>query len=300
MAVVLAYLVCALVWGTTWFAIRVCIGEGGYPTIAAAALRFTLAALILSLLIRIVRASPGPVSLRQKVWLIVAGLLNGVGYALVYLGEESVPGAFAAILFGTLPLVTAFLAVITKTERVTIPQVLGSLISLLGIGIIFWDRLAVSMEQATGIGLLCGGVVVSAFYSLILKREGKGVHVLRSTIIFLSVTALLLWLVALAIGKTALPWPPPRDPSLALLYLAIFGSVLTFGSYLYLLQHVSLMTTTTLVFIQPLIALTVDYLWESEANFSGQSYLGAGVTMSGVVLSLLWKHFRARARGAAV
>jgi drug/metabolite transporter (DMT)-like permease len=74
----------------------------------------------------------------------------------------------------------------------------------------------------------------------------------------------------------------------------VFGSCLTFGSYLYLLQHVSLMTTTTLVFIQPLIALTVDYHWEAEANFSANSYVGAAVTMGGVVLSLLWKRRRMR------
>jgi drug/metabolite transporter (DMT)-like permease len=222
-------------------------------------------------------------------WLMVAGLLNGTGYALVYVGEESVPGAFAAILFGTLPLVTALLAVITKTERVSVAQVVGSLTSLAGIGVIFWDRLSVSMEQATGVALLCGGVLVSAFYSLILKREAGSMHALRSTVWFLSVTAILLWVIALAIGKAELPWPPPTNPSLALLYLAIFGSVLTFGSYLYLLQRVSLMTTTTLVFIQPLIALTVDYMWEADANLSLNSYLGAGVTMSGVVLSLLWR-----------
>jgi drug/metabolite transporter (DMT)-like permease len=79
---------------------------------------------------------------------------------------------------------------------------------------------------------------------------------------------------------------------LALLYLALVGSVLTFGSYLYLLQRVSLMTTTTLVFIQPIIALTVDYYWEADAKFSLNSYLGAGVTMSGVILSLVWRHTR--------
>jgi drug/metabolite transporter (DMT)-like permease len=290
--VVLAYLTCSIVWGTTWFAIRVCIGEGGYPTIAAAALRFTIAAVLLLFVVALMRAEPGPQGRRQRSWLILAGLLNGVGYALVYKGEESVPGAFAAIIFGTFPLVTALLAVITKTERVSIAQVLGSMMSLLGIGIIFWDRLAVSNTQAAGIALLCGGVVVSAFYSLILKREGHGVHVLRSTSWFLGVTAVFLWIVALGIGETSMPWPPPTEPSLALLYLAVFGSVLTFGSLLYLLKHVSLMTTTTLVFIQPLIALFVDHMWESEADFSTRSYVGAGVTMSGVVLSLLWKHFR--------
>lgn len=159
MLVVLAYLVCAVVWGTTWFAIRVCIGEGGFPTIASAATRFTIASLILLSIVQFARITPRIGSWRQRRWLTVAGLLNGVGYALVYLGEERVPGAFAAILFGTLPLLTAFFAILSKTEKVTLGHILGASTSLLGISIIFWDRLSVSPDQAWRVGLLCGGVV---------------------------------------------------------------------------------------------------------------------------------------------
>lgn len=292
MVVVAAYFVCAVVWGTTWFAIRVCIGPGGYPTIAGAAFRFTIAALILVALVWYRSMGPDARNHRQHAYLILAGLLNGIGYALVYLGEETVSGAFAAILFGTMPLVTAFLAVITKTERVTAGHVLGALISLGGISIIFIERMAVSSSQALGVGLLAISVVVSSICSVILKREGKGVHVLYSTAIFIVFTALALWLTALVIGNYRLPWPPPLVPFLALLYLAIFGSVLTFVSYLYLLQHVSLMTVTTLVFIHPVVALFVDSQWEPEAYFSASTFLGAGISLGGVLLSVLWKHYR--------
>src|SRR5215510_16077874 len=46
-AVPVAYLACALIWGTTWYAIRVSIAPGAYPTLAALALRFAIAAVIL-------------------------------------------------------------------------------------------------------------------------------------------------------------------------------------------------------------------------------------------------------------
>src|SRR5262249_15527850 len=46
--VVGAYLLCALVWGTTWFAIRVSIAPGGYPTYEAAALRFSVAVAVIA------------------------------------------------------------------------------------------------------------------------------------------------------------------------------------------------------------------------------------------------------------
>ncbi len=287
--VVVAYLTCAVVWGTTWFAIRVCIGEGGYPTLASAALRFAIAAVLLRLLVLALKSGPGVRTRHQRVWFTIAGLLNGLGYALVYLGEETVTGAFASILFGTLPILTAFLAGITKTERVTLGHFLGALIALGGIVIIFGDRVSVSLDQGAGVALICGGVVVSAIYSLVLKRESSGVNALCATSWFLTVTACAIGVAALLSGPTALPWPPPLRPTLALFYLAIFGSILTFVSYLYLLQRVSLMATTTLVFVQPLIALFVDAMWEEQAMLTASSYVGVGVTLAGVLVATFWK-----------
>lgn len=297
MLVVLAYLVCAVVWGTTWFAIRVCIGEGGFPTIASAATRFTIASLILLSIVQFAQITPRIGSWRQRRWLTMAGLFNGVGYALVYLGEERVPGAFAAILFGTLPLLTAFFAILSKTEKVTLGHILGASTSLLGISIIFWDRLSVSPDQAWGVGLLCGGVVVSAIYSVILKRECAAIHPIAASAWFLSVTAIALWCTAIVLGKASLPWPLPVEASIALLYLAVIGSVLTFVSYIYLLQHASLMTSTTLVFIQPVIALFIDSQWEQDIQLQSSSYWGTAITLGGVLLSLLWTS-RLRARKA--
>ncbi len=294
MFVAIAYVTCAVVWGTTWFAIRVCIGEGGFPTLTSAALRFTIAAIALHLLVALLGSGPKIRERRQRVWLGAAGLLNGLGYALVYLGEETVPGAFASILFGTLPLLSAFLAGITRTEKIHLGHVLGAVVSLVGIVTIVGDRASVSASQGTGIALLCGGVVLSALYSLLLKRESSGVHALCATSWFLTVTAAALWCAALLAEGWMTAWPSTASPTLALLYLALIGSVLTFASYLYLLQRVSLMTTTTLVFIQPVIALFVDSQWEPDVRLTLASYVGAAVTLAGVLVATLWTRMRHR------
>ena len=289
--VAITYMTCAIVWGTTWFAIRVCIGEGGYPTLASAAIRFTIAAVVLRGLVLLFRSSPGVRTPKQRLWFTIAGILNGVGYALVYLGEETVPGAFASIMFGTLPLLTAFIAAISTTERVHLGHFLGAAIALGGIVVIFGDRAAVSSEQGFGTTLIALAVVVSSLSGVILKHHGGGVHALCATNWFLGVSAVVLWAAALLSEGSGLPWPLPVQPTLALLYLAIFGSVLTFASYLYLLQRVSLMTTTTLVFVQPLIALFVDAHWEDDVHLTVTSYFGAAITLLGVLVATLWKQW---------
>ncbi len=283
----LAYVVCAVVWGTTWFAIRVCIGDGGYPTVPAAALRFTIATAVLLPMAAAGWARPGPRDRRQLLWLIAAGLLNALGYGLVYSGEEHVSGALAAVLFGIEPLAVALIATVTRTERVRRSDLVGAVIALFGVSVIFWDRLDVSRDQAAGVGLILLAVIVSGAYAVIVKREGDGMHPLASAAVFLTVTAVALWAFVLASGWQPLPWPPPVKPTLALFYLAIFGSVIAFVTYFYLLSRVSLMALASLVFVLPIIALLVDAIWEDDVILGGRTYLGIAITMVGVLISVL-------------
>lgn len=284
-----AYLVCALVWGTTWFAIRVCIGPGGYPTMPAAAIRFALAAVILIPMAW--RARPWPVG-RQWAWLAIAGALDALGYALVYLGEERVPGGLAAVLFGTQPLILALLLTATRMERIGWADIAGALVSLVGVGIIYVDRHDVSGSQAVGVALVLGSVVASTVYSMIIKRHGDDVHAFASAAVFITVTAICLGAVCLVTGDTAIPWPLPAAPTAALLYLAVAGSVVAFATYFWLLSATNLMTTSTLSFVLPLVALLVDALFE-HASFDGRAYGGIAITLSGLIVSLAWKRLRA-------
>lgn len=287
--VVGAYLLCALVWGTTWFAIRVSIAPGGYPTYEAAALRFSIAVAVIAPFV--LRGLP---SLKQQLgrqlwWVCAAGFLNAVGYGLVYKGEESVSGSVASVLFGSLPLVTAICAAATRTELISAGQVTGALLALAGITIIFSDRLSVSRHQALGVVLIFGAVIANAAYLLIFKRKARGAHSMAATGVFLVATCVGLWLFSLTRGWQPLPWPLPVRPTLALLYLSLAGSVIAFACYLYLVKQVSVMTVSTLVLIEPLIALIVDRIWEHGIRLARLTYVGAAITCAGLLISLLMK-----------
>ena len=294
MAVVVCYVVCALVWSTTWFAIRVCIGEGGYPTLPAAALRFTIAALVLGALVWFGFGRPRPRGRRQVAWLALAGAFNGVAYAMVYRAEDTLPGGVVAVVFGTYSLFTAIGASITSTERVRAIDVAAATLSLVGMAVIFWDRLSVSPDQAIGVLFGLGSVFASVVYNIIFKREANDVNPLSSTALLLGVSSLALWVTSVARGPIELPWPPPAAPTAALLYLAILGSVVTFACYFYLLKRVSLMTASTLVLVQPVLALLVDAAFEEEVRLAGRNYLGVAITFTGVALALGWKWHTAR------
>jgi drug/metabolite transporter (DMT)-like permease len=280
-AVAVAYLACALIWGTTWYAIRASIAA--YPTYVALALRFAIAAALL--LPMAARARPWP---RGRVWgwLVVAGVLDAAGYLLVYLGEERVPGAVAAVVYGTQPLVLALLLTVARIERLTRRHLVGAAISIAGVVVLFLDRLSLSSHQAAGVAMVGGSVVVATMYSMIMKQKAAGENGLVATTIFLAITALVLGGVAVAAGDPV-PWPPPPGATLALVYLAVVGSVVAFRVYFWLLGKTGLQVTSTLVFVFPLVALIVDALFERALPLTPRTYLGAAITLGGLAVSLV-------------
>jgi drug/metabolite transporter (DMT)-like permease len=270
-----------LIWGTTWYAIRVSITA--YPTFVSLALRFAIAAaILLPIAARVGRWPRG----RAWPWLVLAGVLDAAGYLLVYLGEERIPGGVAAVIYGTYPLILAVLLTAVRIERLARRHVLGASVSLAGVIVLFLDRLDVSARQAAGIGLVVGSVAISATYSMIMKQKTAGENSLVTTTIFLTVTAVVLGGVAIGSGA-AIPWPPPPGPTLALIYLAVAGSVSAFLLYFWLLGRTSLQLTSTLVFVYPLIAIATDTLFERELPLTPRAYLGAAITLGGLAVSLV-------------
>jgi len=105
--------------------------------------------------------------------------------------------------------------------------------------------------------------------------------------VFLGTAAVALGVFAGVFEREPIPWPPPAGPTIALVYLAVVGSVFVFACYFYLLKKVRLMTVAMLVLVEPVIALAVDALWEREVVLVARSYAGIAVTTAGVALSLL-------------
>jgi drug/metabolite transporter (DMT)-like permease len=285
--IAVVYVACGIIWGTTWFAIRRCIGPGGYPLFTAAAMRFLLAASVLGVGYALGFARPGPRGARQLAAIAGCGLLSAMSYGLVYFAERSISGGVACVMYGTFPLFTALFAMVGGVEKVPRRALAGALIALVGIAVIFGDRLGASRAQGIGILLVLGSVAISALYSTILKHVGHDTNALATTGIFLGTAAVPLGIVGLLFDDTPIPWPPPLVPSIALVYLAFVGSALVFGLYFYLLKHVTLMTAATLVLVEPIVALGVDAIGERDVVIDGRTYAGIAVTLAGIAVTVL-------------
>jgi drug/metabolite transporter (DMT)-like permease len=283
----IVYAACGIVWGTTWFAIRRCIGEGGYPAFTSAAIRFAIASMVLGGTFALGFGRPGPRGARQVGAIVGCGLLSAASYGLIYLAEQSISGGVACTLYGTFPLFTALFATIGGIERVSRQALVGALVSFAGIAIVFGDRLGVSRAQAVGVLLVLGSVMVSALYTTILKHVAHHVNPLATTCLFLATSVLPLGALGAAFDRKPVPWPPPLVPTAALLYLAVVGSAFVFGAYFYLIKHVTLMTAATLVLVEPIVALSVDAIGERDVVLGARAWVGIGVTLVGIAVSVL-------------
>jgi len=286
MKVVLAFLACGLIWGTTWYAIRVCVGAGGYTTYPAAALRYTLATLLFVAGCFAYRHRMRKPERSELLWISFCGSISAIGYILLYTAEKTISGGLCAVLSATSPLMAALVAAGTGVERLSKTVVTGSIVAFSGVVLVFLDRFEVSPAQAWAAFLIIMMCFVSACSNTGLKRHAHHLPALVTTTIFFGTASVILWIAAFVAGDYAVPSPLPVVPTAALLYLTVMGTVLTFTCYFYLLKHVRLSTAMSLSFITPIVALIVDGFFEKQTVLSLTSYAGIATVLVGVGLCL--------------
>jgi hypothetical protein len=169
----LTFLLAALIWGTTWTAIKLSLE--GYPPVIGATLRFVLAIAMLGLYARVTRLSL-VLPRHTIVWVAATAILvYVVDYGLVYRGEQYLSAGVTAILFAAVPLATMLGSVFAfRTGTFRHREVVGILFGFLGIFVVFFDPLVATGFSAKAT-LAAVAVVVAAmaaaFNIVIAKRH---------------------------------------------------------------------------------------------------------------------------------
>lgn len=281
-----AYAACALIWGTGWFAVRLSVADGGFPLLSGAAIRYTIAATVLAVLIPLFPKAFSGLNKSNFKWIVMAGLINASGIALLYWGEVTVSGGLAAVLSATSPIIAALLAFLTRAERITFNTVAGFLTALLGVVVIFGERLVMSPSHVVAMIAVLGSALMFSLANLVMKMKAGGVSSLQSALVFF-VSMSIVFLLSSGVQGQSLPLPLPLLPSLAILFLALFSSVVALPAFFYLLRRSSLMFASTLAFVHPIVALLTDALFEHNFSLTTHAYVGMGVVMGGVLISMM-------------
>ncbi|MEM9462818.1 MAG: DMT family transporter [Myxococcota bacterium] len=275
-------LLCAI-WGSTWLVIKV--GLADLPVLGSAAARFSVAAVVLAILAPALRRREGGHAPAPALW-ITMGLLNfAIPYGVVYTSETVIPSGLTSVLWAVFPMMTASLAhVWLPGERLRPHQWGGLTLGLLGVGVLFSTDLRAIGPTAVAYGLLLLlSPLSSAIGQVIIKRHGATTSATLLNRNGMMLGAVALWLVAL---------PTEHDEPVALTatavgsvaYLALAGTVVTFGLYYWLLRYVGANRLSLIAYVTPALALWLGWAVGHEplkgSTAAGSVLIGIGVALA--------------------
>jgi putative membrane protein PagO len=270
-----------LIWGSTWLVIK--IGLATVPPLLAAGLRFMLASVILYAIL-VVRKESLP-SGRQFRGLVLFMSLTAfsVPYALVYWGQHLIPSALASILFATYPFFVAlFSHVFLPNERMNRLKVLAVILGFAGVYLIFSSELSFDVHIALG-GM--AAIVISAFIQAIslvyLKRFGDTFSPISVNFVSMSIGAVLLLTASFAVENYS-SVSFTNQALLSIVFLAIFGNVVAFVSYFWLVKHVETVLLSMTSFVTPIIAVVLGAVVLNE-TLTPRVFSGATLVLCGIL-----------------
>lgn len=277
----LAYLGVVLIWATTPLAIQWGTLDTGF---AFAAVTRMLIALVCCLLVLGLGGIHLPRHRRALLSYLVAGGGLFVAMLSVYWAAQRIDSGLMSVIFGLSPLVTSLLAAFWLEERLFSPtRLLGMTLGVVGLGIVFIDEgLQLAEGAPAGIAVLLFAVLVNAATLVGLKRIGDDSAPLATTAGSLLVAA-PLFLLAWWLEGAAMPAQLSWRGSLSILYLALFGSVLGFALYYFIVRRMDAAQVALILVITPLLSLLVGEHFNGE-QLPPQVWLGAVVIGLGLLL----------------
>lgn len=282
-ASVLIWLILCLIWGTTWFFIK--IGLEDLPPISFAAARFTLAVLILGIVI-FFQKIPLPQTKRDWKLLALTGVLQfSINYSLVFWSEQYISSGLAAVLQAMISVFGLVLAWIhLPNEKITWIKIMSVALGICGVAVVFIEQLQIKSWLAfVGCVAIVGGAYAAAHASILVKAFGGNLH--PASLVFgqmiCGILPIIIYASVVEGNPLALHWT--WKALISVLYLTIFGTVAAFWLYYLLLSKIESNKAMMISLVTPLIAVIIGNLFLGE-RLPLQTFLGGALILASIGL----------------
>ncbi|HEY6279654.1 MAG TPA: EamA family transporter [Streptosporangiaceae bacterium] len=279
-----ALIVVYLVWGSTYLAIRVLVRTA--PPLLAMGVRFTAAGLLLMGFLML-RHGPGVLRLPRRQALsaaMIGVLLLGAGNGGVAFAEQVIPSGLAALLVAEVPLWLVCLRLLARdTPRRT--TMVGTALGFAGIAILALPGSHPAGTPVWGVLVIIGATICWSSGSFASPRLPMPSNPFVATVYEMLASGVVLiaaGAVSGEFGRVRLSAMPPHA-WIALVYLVLFGSLLAFSAYVWLLGNAPLSLTATYAYVNPVVAVLLGALILGE-QVTWPILIGGAVVVVGVSL----------------
>ena len=287
--IVLAFLAVYLCWGMTYLAMRIAVED--IPPHLMSGARFLVAGLILYLWTRR-RGDPKPSAVQWRAAAVVGAFLLLGGNATVAWAEQQVPSGLAAVLIAVAPIWMVAFEWARGGPRPSKLVIAGLLLGLAGVGLLVSPK----GDSATQVNLVGAVMLVLAsaswaWGSVVSKSAPLPKSPFLATSMEMIAGGMLLLLTAAATGQFAhfKPAQVSADAVLAWAFLVVFGSLVGFTAYIWLLGVTSIAKAGTYAYVNPIVAVFLGWAILDEP-VTGRTVVAALVILAGVALvNIEWK-----------
>jgi len=284
MSVPAAYLSIILIWSTTPLAIQWSASGNGFlfPVMA----RMVIGLAICVLLLGIFRIRM-PWHRDARMTYLAAGLGILGTMLCVYWGARYISSGLIALLFGLTPIFTSIASALWLDERsFTTSKILGTVLGLAGLAAIFGSGLSLGEHAVAGILVVLFAVMLQSLSLVWVKRIGAAIPSMAVTsgaLMLVAPVLVLLW----ELTDGVLPLTIAPRAGWSIIYLGVFGSVLGFNFYFYVIKRMEAGQIALITLITPVSALLLGQFLNGEKIQSG-IWLGAACVLGGL-LSHQWQ-----------
>jgi drug/metabolite transporter (DMT)-like permease len=276
-----------LVWGSTYLGIKYAIET--LPTFLMGGMRFVVAGAILLIWARFSPDYEKPKFVHWRTSFIVGALLLVGGNGGVVLAQHYIPSSLAALLVAVEPFWIVLLSWLwLGNSRPNFKVILGLIVGFIGVWLLIGGD---GISNGNGTGQILGAVLTMgaalswAIGSIYGIRTPSPKSSLLAAGMQMFSGGILMTLVGILTGE----WSRFNIANvsvnswLALIYLIIFGSIIGFTAYSWLMKNVAPELASTYAYVNPVIAVILGWAIAGE-SLTGQMLLGAGIIVGSVVL----------------
>lgn len=258
------YALMCILWGFTWMYLKISLAQ--MPIFTGLAIRFLLAGLVFWILFFLKGEKVYLTSKMKNVYILFTLFNFSLCYYLTYWGAKFVFSNLGAIIWSLLPICVALMAhFFIPDDRLNIRKFVGMLIGLIGTILLFSKGELLGEGQTTfGIIAILASVVLAAWPNVYLKMQKTTINSYHLNAFGMTISGLLFFLFALIL-ESSHPIPIDKTNMFAIFFLTIPGTVITWGIYIWLFNHIPVTQISYTAFYPPIIATFVGWLFLNES-----------------------------------